>query len=93
MQHLEHQPDPGPEHEPWDGHEQQPEANAPVTAPAVETGVAAVDEVLAGLDGLEDRPVSEHVAVFEQAHQRLRRVLDGNPDPSPDTSPDPGDGG
>ena len=25
---------------------------------------------------LDDRPVAEHVAVFEQAHERLRRALD-----------------
>lgn len=45
-----------------------------------ETGVAAVDEVLASLTDLGRRPVSEHVAVFEQAHQQLRRVLDGGTD-------------
>ena len=28
--------------------------------------------------GLEDRPVSEHVAVFEHAHESLRRVLAGD---------------
>ncbi|KRF32468.1 hypothetical protein ASG94_18645 [Nocardioides sp. Soil805] len=40
------------------------------------TGVAEVDAVLASLDGLADLPVAEHVAVFEQAHERLRRALD-----------------
>lgn len=43
-------------------------------APA--TGVAAVDEVLVSVQALDDRPVEEHVAVFEQAHERLRRALD-----------------
>ncbi len=43
-------------------------------APA--TGVAAVDDVLASVQGLDGRPVEEHVAVFEQAHDRLRRALD-----------------
>ncbi|HEX8780485.1 MAG TPA: hypothetical protein VF728_04875 [Nocardioides sp.] len=66
----------------------QPEHEQPATD-VPETGVGAVDEVLAGLRGLEDRPVSEHVAVFEDAHRQLRRVLDGNHDPRPDT----GDGG
>ena len=28
------------------------------------------------LEGLEDVPVDEHVAVFEHAHERLRRALD-----------------
>lgn len=40
------------------------------------TGVAEVDAVLASLDGLDDTPVADHVAVFEQAHERLRRALD-----------------
>ena len=43
------------------------------------TGVPAVDGVLSSLDGLADRPVAEHVAVFEQAHERLRRALDAPP--------------
>lgn len=79
-------PHPDPEHE----HEPQPEQ--PV-ADVPETGVVAVDEVLAGLHGLEGRPVSEHVAVFEDAHQRLRRVLDSSPGNSPGNGPDTGDGG
>lgn len=40
------------------------------------TGVPAVDDVLASVQALDDRPVAEHVAVFEQAHERLRRALD-----------------
>lgn len=40
------------------------------------TGVPAVDDVLASVQALDDRPVEEHVAVFEQAHERLRRALD-----------------
>jgi hypothetical protein len=40
------------------------------------TGIAEVDAVLASLDGLADQPVAGHVAVFEQAHDRLRRALD-----------------
>lgn len=43
-------------------------------APA--TGVADVDEVLVAVRALDSRPVEEHVAVFEQAHDRLRRALD-----------------
>lgn len=43
---------------------------------APSTGVAAVDDVLASVQGLDGRPVEEHVAVFEQAHDRLRRALD-----------------
>lgn len=40
------------------------------------TGVSAVDDVLASVRALDGRPVEEHVAVFEQAHERLRRALD-----------------
>lgn len=40
------------------------------------TGVVAVDEVLIDVQALDARPVEEHVAVFEQAHERLRRALD-----------------
>ncbi len=39
------------------------------------TGHQAVDEVLASLEGLDERPVAEHVAVFEQAHEQFRRAL------------------
>jgi len=43
----------------------------------VETGHPAVDEVLRSLNALDDVPVDEHVAVFEQAHEKLRRTLSG----------------
>ena len=39
------------------------------------TGHDDVDRVVASLDGLEERPVSEHVAVFESAHDTLRNAL------------------
>ncbi|MGI9156017.1 MAG: hypothetical protein ACR2FG_05185 [Marmoricola sp.] len=39
------------------------------------TGHPAVDGALASLAGLEERPVGEHVAVFENAHEALRRAL------------------
>jgi hypothetical protein len=42
------------------------------TAP---TGHPAVDEVLRSLDRLESLPVDEHAAVYEQAHDTLRRAL------------------
>ncbi|MGY2874879.1 hypothetical protein ACVW00_002069 [Marmoricola sp. URHA0025 HA25] len=51
----------------------EPEAVEP-SAP-VATGHPAVDEVLRSLDDLDGRPVDEHVAAFEQAHDRLRRAL------------------
>jgi hypothetical protein len=50
----------------------------PTPEPAERTGVASVDEVLTQMDGLQERPVDEHVGVFEQAHERLRRALDAS---------------
>lgn len=40
------------------------------------TGHPAVDRVLRDLDGLEQRPVAEHAAAYQQAHERLTRELD-----------------
>ena len=34
-----------------------------------------VDAALAALDGLDDRPLAEHVAVFEQVHVALGAAL------------------
>jgi hypothetical protein len=48
------------------------------------TGVDAVDRVLAEVAALADRPVGEHVQVFERAHEQLRRALDARPDAGPD---------
>lgn len=47
------------------------------------TGVAAVDEVLQRVSQLAERPVPEHVEVFERAHEQLRRALDARPDAPP----------
>ena len=47
------------------------------------TGHPLVDQVLASLAALEDRPAAEHVEVFEAAHDRLRDAL-------ADISPEPG---
>ncbi|PVG80830.1 hypothetical protein DDE18_20775 [Nocardioides gansuensis] len=63
--------------------EQPTEDQAPETAvesPVESTGVPAVDEVLGSLHRLADLPLDEHVGVFEQAHDRLRRALDAQPD-------------
>jgi hypothetical protein len=46
-----------------------------VNGPPEPTGDPAVDEVLASLEGLDARPLAEHVAVFEAAHDRLRAAL------------------
>lgn len=49
----------------------------------VRTGVPRVDEVIVAVEELEDRPVEEHVGVFETAHEQLRQALDA-PDDAPD---------
>jgi hypothetical protein len=40
-----------------------------------ETGEARVDQVVAGFGRLDGLSLDEHVAVFEDAHARLRQVL------------------
>lgn len=47
------------------------------------TGEARVDAALARLDELPALPVTEHPAVFEHVHRRLREVL-GELDTGPD---------
>lgn len=47
------------------------------------SGVAAVDEVVAAVAALPGTALGEHVAVFEQAHARLRRALDEPSGPPP----------
>ena len=54
------------------------------TADDGSTGVAAVDQVLADVAAVSGTPVAGHVAVFERAHDRLRRALDAHPEPRPD---------
>jgi hypothetical protein len=49
----------------------------------VRTGVADVDEVIVAVEELEERPIEEHVGVFEAAQDRLRRALDAS-DPAGD---------
>jgi hypothetical protein len=44
------------------------------------TGVPAVDRVLADVAAVAGTPVGGHVAVFERAHDQLRRALDAQPD-------------
>ncbi|WP_374454927.1 hypothetical protein [Nocardioides sp.] len=46
------------------------------------TGVESVDRVLAEVATVVDRPVGEHVEVFERAHEQLRRALDAQPGPA-----------
>ena len=52
-------------------------ATEPESPEPVRTGVPEVDSVLASLAKLDERPVAEHPAVYEAAHEQLRGVLDG----------------
>jgi hypothetical protein len=38
-------------------------------------GVTEVDGAVALLDGLENRPLDEHVPVLDEVHRRLQEVL------------------
>jgi hypothetical protein len=51
---------------------------------AEHTGNPVVDSVLDSLRELDRLPVSEHVAVFEAAHDRLRGALSDAGDPPAD---------
>jgi hypothetical protein len=46
------------------------------TPERVRTGVESVDNVIAAVEELEERPIEEHVGVFEAAQEQLRRALD-----------------
>ena len=59
------------------------EAEATPSEPErVRTGVTDVDAVIRAVEELEDRPLEEHVGVFETAHEQLRRALDRPADPA-----------
>ena len=45
-------------------------------SPMPTTGNEQVDAVLSSVDSTSEKPVDEHVAVFERAHEDLRRALD-----------------
>ena len=61
----------------WDAGEDPgdaaPDPDGPEQRPA--TGEPRVDAALARLDELAGRPVTEHRAIFEDVHRRLRDVL------------------
>jgi hypothetical protein len=61
----------------------------PGTPERVRTGADRVDDVIRSVEGLEERPIEEHVSVFESAQVQLRRALDepdhpGEPDDHPE---------
>lgn len=54
----------------------EPDGVEPGQRPVPEsTGHAGVDDVLRSLDGIDGRPVDEHVVLFEAAHETLRAAL------------------
>jgi len=65
----------GPDHDDEFGGD----VDVPTDAEQVRTGDAAVDAVLDELVALDGSPVDDHVAVFERAHEQLRRALDTAP--------------
>lgn len=84
-------PGPAPENsaEPVDAHPASPAASI---EPLPRTGTPEVDAVLDQVEQVAQRPVSEHVPVYEHAHQRLRQALDDRGDPEvPDGPDDPDD--
>ncbi|HEX5089414.1 MAG TPA: hypothetical protein VFV89_16525 [Nocardioides sp.] len=87
-QHPEHDlPDPpGPTGDP--ASDPEPE---PGTPERVRTGVDRVDDVIRAVEELEERPIEEHVGVFESAQVQLRRALDepGGEDLSEPDHPEP----
>ena len=58
-------------------------------AEPVRTGLDDVDTVIAAVQGLEERPLEEHIGVFETAHELLRRALDGQEAPAAPTDEQP----
>ena len=56
----------------------------------VRTGVDSVDAEIAAVEELEERPIEEHVGVFETAQEQLRRALDTQ-QPTPPAPQPPGD--
>ena len=58
-------------------------------AQAPATGDARVDDAVAQLSQLQGRPASEHVAVLEEVHGRLRDILDELAESPGPAGPDP----
>ena len=47
------------------------------------TGQPAVDDALARLRDVDDRPVADHVEVYDDVQQRLAAAMDDAPDRRP----------
>ena len=70
-----------------DLHDADEAAQAAPEAERVRTGVRAVDDVIVAVESLEERPLEEHVGVFETAHTELRRALDDTGEPAEPAEP------
>ncbi len=55
---------------------------APVEDETPHTGILHVDEVMRAVGTLEERPLEEHIGVFEAAQAQLRQALDIPTDPT-----------
>jgi hypothetical protein len=64
--------DPDVEPEPEDAPVTEPDYD---TEPEPEAGHPLVEETMARLDDLRDRPVSEHAEVYADIHERLQSAL------------------
>ena len=53
----------------------------------VRTGSDRVDEVIRAVEELEERPIEEHVGVFESAQVQLRQALDDPGEAQPEDDP------
>lgn len=62
----------------------EPDLSAAAPARVEHTGNPVVDSVLDSLEELDRLPPSEHVAVFEAAHERLRGALSDAGEPPAD---------
>ena len=63
----------------------------PGTPERIRTGAVRVDEVIRAVEELEERPIGEHVGVFESAQAQLRRALDETDDAGDRDAGEPGD--
>jgi hypothetical protein len=77
---TEHAPPPAPEDSNGRSADDGAEEDLGPSSPEpLETGIPEVDAVIASVDQLDDRPLDEHLAGFERAHQALRSALDADP--------------
>jgi hypothetical protein len=66
-----------------------PDSTGDTASERVRTGVSDVDAVITAVEALEERPIEEHVGVFETAHEKLRRALEAQPGPDAADPPQP----